>query len=38
MAHCRAMNTSVLSHYPELPMSALLAESGNYSFKGKLIR
>lgn len=38
MAHCCAMNTSMLSQYPELLMSALLAESDNSSLKRKLIQ
>lgn len=38
MAHCCAMNTSMLSQYPELPMFALLAESDNFSLKGKLMQ
>jgi len=36
-AHCCAMNTSALSHCPELPMPGLLGESDDSRFIGKLI-
>lgn len=36
-AYSGAMNTSALSHCPDLPMPVLLGESDDSSFKRKLI-